>query len=159
MPVGQFQRRSKLAPKVIDSEVPSGGFCANRVWTSNVCFKLWAGGRVYQDLKRRISLWTANFSSEPTKWKEDGRLLQFLKPFVLHLDQLIDLHRYQHIDSLLSFLLPLESISHNSGLPGRTGKILVFEIQVWVWNLSLKFKVGSVFQPTQSLLFKFDMYT
>ena len=33
-------------------------------------------GRVYQDLKIPISLCTANFSSDPTKWKEDGRLLR-----------------------------------------------------------------------------------
>ena len=50
--------------------------------------------------------------------------------------------------NMVSLLLPLESIYHNPGLPGRTGKILV-----------LKFKLGSVFQPTRSLLFKSAIYT
>ena len=53
-------------------------------------------------------------------------VLLFLKTSVTPLQKLIDSPGIQLIALLLSFLLPLESISHNPGLPGRTGKILVF---------------------------------
>ena len=51
------------------------------------------------------------------------------KPSVPTLDQLIALTRDQCIDLLISFLLPLDSISYNTGLPGRTGKILVLKFK------------------------------
>ena len=55
----QLLRRSELAPKGTNSEVPAGEFCANGVRNSNMGFKSWSQGRVYQDLKKRISLCTA----------------------------------------------------------------------------------------------------
>ena len=68
--------------------------------------------------KAQFFLWADEVDSIRT-------LLCFLKTFVLPLDQLIALPRYQLIALLVSFLLPLESISQNPGLPGRTGNILV----------------------------------
>ena len=71
----QFPRRPKLSPKGINYEVPAAQLCANGVWNWNMILKLQVQGKIYQDTKKRISLCTANFSSETTKWKEDGRLL------------------------------------------------------------------------------------
>ena len=92
VPAGQFQRRSELAPKGINSEVLVGEFRPNKVWNSNLGFKFWARGRVFQDLKRRISLCTAHFSSKPTKWKSDGRYYNFKFKFtkqVIYVDKMI----------------------------------------------------------------------
>ena len=77
---GQSQRRYKLAPKGINSEVPTGEFCANKVWNSILGFKFWARVRVFQYLKRRISLCTDHFSSEPIKWKPDRNWYDFKNP-------------------------------------------------------------------------------
>ena len=93
-------------------------------------FKFWALGRVYHDLKRRISLCTDHFSSERTKWKEDGHLLKIYKPSAPSLDQIITLPRDELIALLLSFLFPLDSNSQNPGLPGMIGNIKFFEILV-----------------------------
>ena len=71
----QFLRRYKLALRGIKSEVLVGEFCANVVLNSNVGFRFRARGRVYQDMKRQISLCTAHSSSDPTNWKRFGRLL------------------------------------------------------------------------------------
>ena len=80
----QPQGRSKLAPKGSDSEVPTGEFYANEVWNSNLGLKFQARGIVFQDLKIRISLCTARFSSEPTKWKADGHCYDFKFNFKKH---------------------------------------------------------------------------
>ena len=56
---------------------------------------------------------------------------EILKPSVPPLYQLIDYPRSQLFASFLLFLLSLGSISQNTGLPGRMGKILVKKFS-WV---------------------------
>ena len=86
MPAGKFLRnvkflrRSECAPKVINSEVTTGAFCTDKVWNPNLDLKLWERGRVFQDLKRQISLCTTHFSSETKKWKTDGHCYNFKNP-------------------------------------------------------------------------------
>ena len=57
VPAGKFQQRSELAPKGINFEVPAGEFCANGFWNSILGFKVWARGRVYQDLHGSLFFW------------------------------------------------------------------------------------------------------
>ena len=57
--------------------------------------------RVYQDLKRRISLCTAHFSSEQIKWKEDGSLLRIKKV----MKQVILVKKRIYINTLSVFIL------------------------------------------------------
>ena len=103
----QFLRRSELAPKWINSEVSSWDFCANGVWNSNMDFKFWARGRVYQDLKKLISPLHGSLFS----WVEEVEIrrtfARILKPSVPPLHQLSVFPRDQLIASLISLLLPL----------------------------------------------------
>ena len=92
VPAVQFQTRYELAPTGINFEVPSGEFHDNKVRYSNLGLKYRAQGRVFQDLNIWISFCTAHFSSEPTKWKADRSCYDFkfkFKKKVIYVNQMI----------------------------------------------------------------------
>ena len=74
-------------------------------------FKFWARGRVFQYLKRHISLCTAHFSSEPTKCKADGGCYNFKFKFtkqIMYVDKMISTNAWSvfilhhHINGLVN---------------------------------------------------------
>ena len=81
---------------------------------------------VYQDTKKRISSLHGSLFIPVQRSGNKTEVLQFLKPSVPTLDQLIVLPIIQLIALFLSLLLPLESISQKPGLPRRTGEAFSF---------------------------------
>ena len=98
-----------MAPKRSNSKVPMGEICVNEVWNSNLVLKFWARGRVFQDLRRRISLCTTRFYSEPTKWKAYVSCYNVKKKFKT---QVIYANKMLSIKAISVFILH----NHQNGL-------------------------------------------
>ena len=153
----QFLGISKLAPKELIQRCQQDNFAPEGF---EIQIGVWNSGREVDYTKTQgneFPLCTAHFSSEPTKWKQDGNsdILKTLRPtpWATHCLTWKPTHLFV---AFIPFTLGVNFLESRITREDREYFSFLkfkFEFEIWVWKLSLNFKLGSVIQPTRSLSF------